>query len=123
MTENVVVLGSGYAGAGAIKSFEDELDGQTDVDVTWISETDYHLVLHESHRCIRDPSVQENIAIPVHEIKQPSTSFIQDEVVGIDTDAQEVDLADSDTVEYDYLLVGLGSRRPSSASRASKSSL
>ncbi|EMA24944.1 NADH dehydrogenase, partial [Haloarcula marismortui ATCC 33799] len=27
MTENVVVLGSGYAGAGAIKSFEDELDG------------------------------------------------------------------------------------------------
>ncbi|WP_058996420.1 NAD(P)/FAD-dependent oxidoreductase [Haloarcula sp. CBA1127] len=110
MTENVVVLGSGYAGAGAIKSFEDELDGQTDVDVTWISETDYHLVLHESHRCIRDPSVQENIAIPVHEIKQPSTNFIQDEVVGIDTDAQEVDLADSDTVEYDYLLVGLGSQ-------------
>ncbi|NHN66197.1 NAD(P)/FAD-dependent oxidoreductase, partial [Haloarcula sp. JP-Z28] len=94
MTENVVVLGAGYAGAGAIKSLEDELDGETDVDVTWVSETDYHLVLHESHRCIRDPSVQENIAIPVHEIKQPSTSFIQDEVVGIDTDAQEVALAD-----------------------------
>ncbi|MUV49460.1 NAD(P)/FAD-dependent oxidoreductase, partial [Haloarcula sp. CBA1122] len=51
MTENVVVLGAGYAGAGAIKSLEDELDGVTDVDVTWISETDYHLVLHESHRC------------------------------------------------------------------------
>ncbi|EMA29574.1 NADH dehydrogenase [Haloarcula japonica DSM 6131] len=66
--------------------------------------------MHESHRCIRDPSVQENIAIPVHEIKQPSTEFIQDEVVGIDTDAQEVNLADSDTVEYDYLLVGLGSQ-------------
>ncbi|WP_240940330.1 NAD(P)/FAD-dependent oxidoreductase, partial [Haloarcula argentinensis] len=110
MTENVVVLGAGYAGAGAIKSLEDELDGETDVDITWVSETDYHLVLHESHRCIRDPSVQENIAIPVHEIKQPSTAFIQDEVVGIDTDAQEVNLADSDTVEYDYLLVGLGSQ-------------
>ena len=110
MTENVVVLGAGYAGAGAIKSLEDELDGGADADVTWISETDYHLVLHESHRCIRDPSVQENIAIPVHEIKQPSTAFIQDEVVGIDTDAQEVALAESDTVEYDYLLVGLGSR-------------
>ncbi|EMA21653.1 NADH dehydrogenase, partial [Haloarcula amylolytica JCM 13557] len=27
MTENVVVLGAGYAGAGAIKSLEDELDG------------------------------------------------------------------------------------------------
>ncbi|GCF12557.1 NADH dehydrogenase [Haloarcula mannanilytica] len=110
MTENVVVLGAGYAGAGTIKSLEDELNGEVDVDVTWISETDYHLVLHESHRCIRDPSVQEKIAIPVHEIKQPSTAFIQDEVVDIDTDAQEIALAESDTVEYDYLLVGLGSQ-------------
>jgi len=108
MTENIVVLGAGYAGAGAIKSVEDELDGE--VNVTWISETDYHLVLHESHRCIRDPSVQEKIAIPIHEIKEPSTSFIQDKIVGIDTDAQEVDLVESDTVEYDYLLVGLGSQ-------------
>ncbi|MFB6222335.1 MAG: NAD(P)/FAD-dependent oxidoreductase [Haloarcula sp.] len=108
MTENVVVLGSGYAGAGAIKSLETELNGEA--DVTWISDTDYHLVLHESHRCIRDPSVQEKIAIPVHEIKQPSTSFIQDEVVSIDTEAQEVELSDSNAVDYDYLLVGLGSQ-------------
>ncbi|MDS0223588.1 FAD-dependent oxidoreductase, partial [Haloarcula sp. S1AR25-5A] len=108
MTENIVVAGSGYTGAGTVKSLEDELDGEA--DVTWISETDYHLVLHESHRCIRDPSVQENIAIPVHEIKQPSTAFIQDEVVGIDTEAQKVDLAESDAVKYDYLLVGLGSQ-------------
>jgi len=108
MTENIVVLGTGYAGAGTIKSLEDELDGEA--DVTWISDTDYHLVLHESHRCIRVPNVQEKIAIPVHEIKQPSTSFIQDEVVNIDTEAQEVNLAESDTVDYDYLLVGLGSQ-------------
>ncbi|WP_424004036.1 NAD(P)/FAD-dependent oxidoreductase [Haloarcula salina] len=108
MTENVVVLGAGYAGAGTIKSLEDELDGEA--DVTWISDTDYHLVLHESHRCIRDPSVQEKIAIPVHEIKQPSTSFIQDEVVDIDTEAREVELADSESVDYDYLLVALGSQ-------------
>ncbi|WP_423999017.1 NAD(P)/FAD-dependent oxidoreductase [Haloarcula salina] len=108
MTENVVVLGAGYAGAGAIASLEAELDGEA--DVTWISDTDYHLVLHESHRCIRDPSVQEKIAIPVHEIKQPSTSFIQDEVVDIDTESREVELADSESIEYDYLLVGLGSQ-------------
>ncbi|MEF8829788.1 MAG: NAD(P)/FAD-dependent oxidoreductase, partial [Haloarcula sp.] len=49
MTENVVVLGSGYAGAGAIKSLEDELNGEVDADITWISDVDYHLVLHESH--------------------------------------------------------------------------
>ena len=108
MTESVVVLGAGYAGAGTVASLEAELNGEA--DVTWISDTDYHLVLHEAHRCIRDPSVQEKIAIPVHEIKQPSTSFIQDEVVDIDTEAREVELADSESVEYDYLLVGLGSQ-------------
>ncbi|MBV0902955.1 NAD(P)/FAD-dependent oxidoreductase [Haloarcula salina] len=108
MTENVVVLGSGYAGAGAVASLEEKLDGEA--DVTWISDTDYHLVLHESHRCIRDPSIQEKIAIPVHEIKQPSTSFVQDEVVDIDTESREVELADSESVAYDYLLVALGSQ-------------
>jgi len=108
MTDNVVVLGAGYAGAGAIKSLEDELDGEA--DVTWISDTDYHLVLHESHRCIRDPSVQDKVTIPVHEIKEPSTAFVQDEVVGVDVDEQVVELEDSDAVEYDYLLVALGSQ-------------
>ena len=108
MTDNVVVLGAGYAGAGAIKSLEDELTG--DADITWISDTDYHLVLHESHRCIRDPAIQDKIAIPVHEIKRPTTEFVQDTVTGIDTDDRVVELADHDGVEYDYLLVGLGSQ-------------
>ncbi|MDS0281717.1 NAD(P)/FAD-dependent oxidoreductase [Haloarcula onubensis] len=108
MTDKVVVLGAGYAGAGAIKSLEDELNG--DADVTWIADVDYHLVLHESHRCIRDPSIQDKVAIPVHEIKQPTTEFIQDTVTGIDTDDRVVELADRDGVEYDYLLVGLGSQ-------------
>ena len=108
MNDKVVVLGAGYAGAGAIKSLEAELNG--DADVTWISDNDYHLVLHETHRCIRDPSVQENVAIPVHEIKEPTTEFRQDTVVDIDTDERVVELEDGDGVDYDYLLVGLGSR-------------
>ena len=108
MTESVVVLGAGYAGAGAVKSFEEELNG--DADLTWISDTDYHLVLHESHRCIRDPSVQDAITIPVHEIKEPSTRFIEDTVVSVDTDERSIDLDEGDSVAYDYLLICVGSR-------------
>ncbi len=108
MTENVVVLGSGYAGAGGIRSLESALDGE--VDVTWVSEHDYHLVLHESHRCIKDPNVQEKITIPVEDIKSPSTRFVESKVVAIDTDERTVELADAPDVEYDYLLVGIGSR-------------
>ncbi|ELY48089.1 NAD(P)/FAD-dependent oxidoreductase [Natronorubrum sulfidifaciens] len=108
MTENVVVLGAGYAGAGTIKKLQSELGGS--VRLTWIADVDYHLVLHESHRVIRDPSVRSDISFPINQIADPSTRFIQDEVVGLDVDEQVVELADSDDVEYDYVLVGLGSQ-------------
>ncbi len=107
MTESVVVLGSGYAGAGAIKSLERSLD---DADLTWISNVDHHLVLHESHRCIRTPAVAEKITIPVDEIKSPGTTFVQARVTGVDAASRTVDLADREPVAYDYLLVGLGSQ-------------
>jgi NADH dehydrogenase len=108
MTDNVVVLGSGYAGAGAIKSLESELNGEA--DITWVSEVDHHLVLHETHRCIKDPSIQEKVRIPVEEIKRPSTRFVQGHVEDIDTDERVVSLADDSTINYDYLVVGIGSR-------------
>ncbi len=108
MTENVVVLGSGYAGAGAISSLESALDGEA--DITWISDVSYHLILHESHRCIKDPAIKEKITIPVEDIKSPSTEFIQAEVEGVDTDARAVTLANGSEVEYDYLVVGIGTR-------------
>jgi NADH dehydrogenase len=108
MTETVVVLGAGYAGAGAIMSLEDVLGEGT--DLVWVSDTDYHLVLHESHRCIRDPSTQEDVTIPIETIKSPSTRFIQGEVTGLDCDDREISLDDGSTVAYDYALVTLGSQ-------------
>ncbi|MFC4245814.1 NAD(P)/FAD-dependent oxidoreductase [Natribaculum luteum] len=108
MTENVVVLGAGYAGAGAIAKLQSELGGNT--RLTWISETNYHLVLHESHRVVRDPSVRSDITIPINEIAAPTTQFIQDRVVNLDVDDQIVELEDGDDVEYDYVLVALGSQ-------------
>ncbi|MFB6142010.1 MAG: NAD(P)/FAD-dependent oxidoreductase [Halorientalis sp.] len=108
MSEKVVVLGSGYAGAGAVKSLEAELG--TSADITWVSDVDYHLVLHESHRCIRDPDVQEKVTIPVEDIKRSSTRFVQGEVLNIETDDRTVELADDSAIDYDYLLVAVGSR-------------
>ena len=108
MSANVVVVGAGYAGAGAVKSFEDEIeDGEA--ELTWISEHDYHLVLHETHRVIRHPEVESKVAIPVEEIKSPSTNFIRDRVTGVDTDEQTLELQDGEPVGYDYLLLAVGS--------------
>ncbi|MFB6195669.1 MAG: NAD(P)/FAD-dependent oxidoreductase [Haloplanus sp.] len=108
MTSQVVVLGSGYAGAGAVTRFEDVNDGRA--ELTWISEHDYHLVLHEAHRVIRDTSVASKISIPVGEIKSPETTFRKARVTGVDVDDRTVHLDDDDTVDYDYLLVAIGSQ-------------
>jgi NADH dehydrogenase len=108
MTENVVVLGSGYAGAGAIKSLEQELGDEA--DITWVSNVDHHLVLHETHRCIRDPSIKEKVSIPIDEIKEPSTRFVQGTVTGLDRDERTVHLDDSSTINYDYSVIAIGSR-------------
>jgi NADH dehydrogenase len=105
---HVVVLGAGYAGAGAISSLENELDD--DDDLTWISREDYHLVLHEAHRVIRNPDMRDTITIPVDEIKSDDTRFIQDEITDIDVDDREIELDDGSTVEYDYAIICLGSQ-------------
>jgi NADH dehydrogenase len=108
MTDDVVVLGSGYAGTGAIKALERELDGEA--DLTWISDVDHHFVLHESHRCIRKPAVREKITFPCERLKTPTTRFVQGRVEAVRTDDRIVELADGAAVEYDYVLVGVGSR-------------
>ncbi|GAB3037887.1 NAD(P)/FAD-dependent oxidoreductase [Natronobiforma cellulositropha] len=107
MTQNVVVLGAGYAGAGTVASLQSELDDNA--HITWISETDYHLVLHEVHRVIRDPSARTDITVPVRDVAGPSTTFIEDRITGLDVDERVVHLEDGDDVAYDYVLVALGS--------------
>ncbi|WP_129115754.1 NAD(P)/FAD-dependent oxidoreductase [Halegenticoccus tardaugens] len=108
MPKQVVVLGAGYAGTGAVKAFEAEID-EGEAELTWVSEHDYHLVLHEAHRAIRDPSVESKIALPIDDIKSPGTDFLKGYVENVDTDERVVELDDGRTVEYDVLLVALGS--------------
>ena len=108
MSAKVVVVGAGYAGAGTVKSFEDEIDSG-EAELTWVSDHNYHLVLHEVHRCIRKPEVESKVTIPVDEIKEESTEFVRDRVTGVDTDERTVELADGDDLDYDYLLVAVGS--------------
>lgn len=109
MSTKIVVLGAGYAGVGAIKQLEAEA-ADIDADLIWISKDDHHLVLHEVHRVIRDPGVQTHLTIPTGAIKSSDTRFVDRKIVALDTDARTITLADGSTVEYDYVLVGLGSQ-------------
>ncbi|WP_435076738.1 NAD(P)/FAD-dependent oxidoreductase [Halococcus sp. AFM35] len=108
MTDRIVVLGAGYGGCAAVRSLEDELGD--DAELVWISAEDYHLLLHETHRCIRTPDARESVTIPVEDIKSADTEFVQATVTGLDTDSRTVELADRENVDYDYAVVGLGSQ-------------
>ena len=67
------------------------------------------LVLHEVHRAIRNPAVEDKITIPVDEIKSPESDFVKGRVVDVDTEDRVVETDDGTTVDYDYLLLGVGS--------------
>jgi NADH dehydrogenase len=107
MSERVVVLGAGYAGATAVQRLERELPG---AELTWVSREDYHLVLHEVHRVVRSPSVADDVTIPVADIAGRDTEFVEGEVTGLDTEARAVELADGTELDYDYVVVALGSK-------------
>jgi NADH dehydrogenase len=110
MTVEIVVLGAGYGGAAAIDSLEGELGDNEDVSLTWISNEDYHFLLHESHRLIHEASVREEITVPIEEIIAEETNFVQGEVTDIDVDDRTIGLAADSSVEYDLLVVCLGSK-------------
>lgn len=107
MAARVVVLGAGYAGTTVIQSLE---RGTVNYDLTWVSKEDYHLMLHEVHRAIRNPDAGEKLTVPLSTIAAPSTSVLTDEVVDVDVGDRTVDLADGRELAYDYLVVAIGSR-------------
>ncbi|WP_423747409.1 FAD-dependent oxidoreductase (plasmid) [Haladaptatus sp. SPP-AMP-3] len=108
MVTKITVLGSGYAGVAAVQSLEDELE--EDTDIVWVSETNHHLVLHEVHRCIRDPAVREKVVIPVDDLKSAETEFVQGTVTGLDVDDRTVHVDGEESIDYDYCVVCLGSQ-------------
>ncbi|MEF8757736.1 MAG: FAD-dependent oxidoreductase, partial [Halobacteriales archaeon] len=108
MSATVVVLGSGYAGTGVISRLEDELDAAD--DLVWVSNVPHHLVLHESHRVVRDPEVADLITLPIDAVIRDSTRFVEGTVAGLHGGEREVRLADGRTIGFDYAVVALGSR-------------
>lgn len=77
MSVEIVVFGSGYGSVVAINSLEEYVD---DARITWASKDDYHLLLHESHRAIHNPSIREAITIPIEELESSGTRFVRAKV-------------------------------------------
>lgn len=107
MVLDVVVLGSGYAGSAAVVRLQRLLG--SDAHLTWVSDVDYHFVLHESHRMISHDAAEGALTIPISDIASDGTTFVHDRVDDVDLEAQEIVLASGGRKPYDYLVIAIGS--------------
>jgi len=102
---DVLVLGGGYAGVTLARRLSDRLPD--DAALTLVDDTGRHLVKHEVHRVIRDPSLAEVIEIDLAELV-PDATLREARVEAVDPDARTVNLADGETLSYDACAVCLG---------------
>ncbi|MFB6124479.1 MAG: NAD(P)/FAD-dependent oxidoreductase [Halanaeroarchaeum sp.] len=107
MARSVVVLGAGYAGAAALLRLS--ALSPDDVSLTIVADMPHHLVRHEVHRVVRRPNVDDHLTVPIDAFADPDTTIVQGEVTDVDVADRRVDLADGDAIDYDALLVALGS--------------
>ncbi len=103
---HVAVLGAGYAGLALTRQLETRLPA--DVDLTLVDERDTHLVQHLIHRVIRDPSVADDLQVPLSSVLDRA-HHRQSSVEAIDPAAGTVELADGE-LAYDVGAVCLGAR-------------
>jgi NADH dehydrogenase len=102
----VAVLGAGYAGLAVARALEESLPA--DVDLVVVEERDTHLVQHLLHRVVRQPSLADEIQVPLADVLDRATHR-RATVEGIDPDAGRADLSDGE-LEFDVGAVCLGAR-------------
>src|SRR5438876_32753 len=101
----VVIVGAGFAGLHAAKAL-----GPLPLDITVIDRRNHHTfqpLLYQVALAVLSPA---DIAQPIRTVlrRQPNTQVLMDEVVGIDVEQRQVDLASGASLPYDYLVLATG---------------
>ncbi len=106
MPERVLILGGGFAGRTAAAA----LAGHG-LDVTLVDQHNYHLFQPLLYQVATGELLGEVIATPLRRLLQrPSTRFRLGEVASIHLAERSVDLANGDSLSYDYLFITLGTQ-------------
>lgn len=101
----VVILGGGFAGINAAKTF-----GNTKFDVWLIDKTNHHLfqpLLYQVASAALSPA---DIAVPIREIllHYQNITVLMGNVERIEKDKKEIVLQNGDRIGYEFLIVALG---------------
>ncbi|MCU7667032.1 NAD(P)/FAD-dependent oxidoreductase [Bacillus thuringiensis] len=103
----VVILGAGYGGMLTALTLQKKMN-KSEVDITLVNKNDYHYFTTELHQPAAGTFPAEKTRVLIRElINTNKINFIKDEAIEIKTEEKKVILSNS-TLEYDYLVVGLG---------------
>jgi NADH dehydrogenase len=104
----IVILGAGYGGIVTALSLQKKLNFN-EADVTLVNKHHYHYITTELHQPAAGTMHHDQARVAIKELIDPAKiSFIQDTVTQIHLEEQKVELTNG-TLDYDYLVVGLGS--------------
>ena len=104
----IVILGAGYGGILTAQNLQRKLQ-KDEAQIILINKNNYHYLKTELHQPAAGTFPFEKTRIYLNEILDlEKITFIQDEVIKVDTTEQKVELKNGE-VQYDYLVVGLGS--------------
>lgn len=106
--KEIVVLGAGYAGLKTVVLLQKKL--KDEVHITLVDRNDYHYEATDLHEVAAGTQSASKISYHIRDVIKPRmTTFIQDEVVKVDTDQKTVKLAkQAELLHYDYCVLGLG---------------
>lgn len=107
--KKIVVLGAGYAGLKTVVLLQKKLKG-TDVKITLVDRNPYHYEATDLHEVAAGTQTPSKISYQISDLINPKmTTFIQDEVVKVDPDQKQVQLAgQAEPLTYDYCVFSLG---------------
>ncbi len=109
--KRIVILGAGFAGIEAANALERELGGSNEYEIVLVNQNNYFMftpLLPQIPSSFINP---RHIVQPVRDIRgQRRYKFLRDTVTKIDVAQKRIEMG-ATALEYDYLVVALGSLR------------
>ncbi|MDQ0208443.1 NAD(P)/FAD-dependent oxidoreductase [Alkalicoccobacillus murimartini] len=110
MSKHIVILGAGYGGllsALTVRNYYNESQAK----VTVVNQTGTHQIITELHRLAAGNVAEQAVAMPLEKLFKGKAIDLKIATVNsFSVDNKEVSLSDGTTLNYDALVVGLGSK-------------
>ena len=108
--KKIVILGAGYAGIETAKLIEKKLRRRDDVEITVIDKNSYHTLMTELHEVAGWRTEEDSVRINLDKIFSGRKINLKRDLIDEIDFEKRILKSESQTYEYDYLVLGTGSQ-------------